>query len=216
MNDTPQKTRRPILLGLGAVGAALGIASVIWLSNATTGSAASCPAQPERAAAIDDVAGGELAAILATGQGRGYADLAFQDREGNPVTMEDFAGKRLLVNFWATWCVPCREEMPALDALADRYNSEAFEVVTISLDMGDDGPEKAQDFLTEFGLDNLPLYADPSYRAFERLRNEAVTVGLPATLLLDELGCEIAVLQGPAEWDTPDGHRIVEALIEMG
>jgi thiol-disulfide isomerase/thioredoxin len=156
-----------------------------------------------------------VAALLPSTLWRDFADLAFIDGDGNDRTLADFAGKKLLVNFWATWCAPCREEMPDLDALQTRYGGDDFEVVAISLDMGSDGPVAAQEFLDEIGATNLALYADPSYKVFERLRNEAVTLGLPATLLLDEQACEIAILQGPAHWDTEDGYRVIEALLTI-
>lgn len=215
MNENEKKPRRKGLLSIGLLGAAVGIAVGVWVSNAGNGTAASCTVAPEVHAAIDAAAQGELAALLASASGRGFADLAFEDADGNPMTLADRAGKKLLVNFWATWCAPCREEMPDLDALEARYGGEDFEVVAISLDMGSDGPTAAKLFLEEIGASHLALYADPSYKVFERLRNEAVTVGLPATLLLDDEGCELAVLQGPAHWNTPDGYRVVETLLEI-
>ena len=156
---------------------------------------------------------GQLAALTGTGKGRGYADMGFNDAEGNGRTIADFAGKKLLVNFWASWCVPCREEMPALDAIATKYNSEDFMVLPVNLDIGEGGLDKARAFLAEGAFENLPLYADSSFQAFERLKREAVAIGLPATLLLDENGCELGVLQGPAEWNSPDGERVIETLI---
>jgi thiol-disulfide isomerase/thioredoxin len=111
--------------------------------------------------------------------------------------------------------VPCREEMPALDAIATEYNSEKFMVLPINLDIGEGGLEKAKTFLDEGQFQNLPLYADNTFAAFERLKREAVAIGLPATLLLDPEGCELAVLQGPAEWHSPDGKAVIEALIGL-
>jgi thiol-disulfide isomerase/thioredoxin len=154
-----------------------------------------------------------LAALNGTGKGRGYTDLTFNDAAGKPVTVADFKGKKLLINFWASWCVPCRAEMPALEAIATRYNSDVFMVLPINLDIGEGGLEKAKKFLAEGGWPNLPLYADSSFKAFERLKTQAVAVGLPATLLVDENGCELAVLQGPAEWDTTDGENVIAALL---
>ena len=170
-----------------------------------------CPAQPVRAQIVDSAALGDLAALNGTGTGRGYADLAFTDADGKPMTIADFAGKKLLVNFWTSWCVPCREEMPALEALARAYDPETFEVVPINLDVGDSGIEKARAFLADEKL-SLPLYPAP-LQAFQRLQQQAVTVGLPTTVLLDEKGCELGVLQGPAAWDSPDGHTVVDALL---
>jgi thiol-disulfide isomerase/thioredoxin len=158
---------------------------------------------------------GELAALNGTGEGRGYTDLAFKNADGKEMTLADFSGKALLVNFWASWCVPCREEMPALDAIATEYNSDKFQVVPINLDIGESGLGKAEEFLADGQFKNLPLYADNSFAAFERLKREAVAVGLPATLLLDPEGCELAVLQGPAEWHSKDGKAVIEALIGL-
>jgi thiol-disulfide isomerase/thioredoxin len=202
-----------LLVALAVLGVLVSIAVWLWLGNA--GAARECPVQPEDAAAIDAAATGELAALLATGEGRGYSTLSFTDAQGAPVSIADFKGKALLVNFWATWCVPCREEMPYLDALATKYNSDDFMVLPINLDVGADGIDKAEAFLAEGGLANLPLYADNTFAAFDRLRQEAVAIGLPATLVLDENGCELGVLQGPAHWDTPDGERIIETMIGL-
>ena len=216
MTDLPAprpgaSSRVRLLFALGGAVLAVAIAAWVWLGNA--GVASECPVQEEAAAAIDAAATGELAAFNGTGEGRGYASLAFKDAAGKAMTIADFKGQALLVNFWASWCVPCREEMPALDALATQYNSERFMVLPINLDIGAGGLEKAQAFLDANGFANLPLYADNTFAAFDRLKQQAVAVGLPATLVLDENGCELAVLQGPAEWHTPDGAAVVEALL---
>lgn len=219
MTDT--HARRPgassrvrLLVTLVVAGLAVAIAAWVWLGNA--GMAKECPVQAEAAAAIGDAAMGELAALNGTGEGRGYATMAFKDASGKAMTIADFKGKALLVNFWASWCVPCREEMPDLDALATKYNSDRFMVLPINLDIGENGLEKAQAFLEENQFANLPLYADNSFAAFERLKQQAVAVGLPATLVLDENGCELGVLQGPAEWNTPDGEAVIRTLLELG
>jgi thiol-disulfide isomerase/thioredoxin len=185
----------------------------LWLGNAA--GARECPVQTEAATAIGDAAVGELAALTGTGEGRGYSTLAFKNEAGKAMTIADFKGKALLVNFWASWCVPCREEMPALDALAAKYNGERFTVLPINLDVGESGLGKARDFLAGGAFTHLPLYADNSFAAFDRLKREAVAIGLPATLVLDANGCELAVLQGPAEWNTADGEAVVERLIEL-
>ena len=199
---------------LGLVGLAVAIAAWVWLGNASQ--ARECPVQDAAAQAIDDAATGELAALNGTGEGRGYATLAFKDASGKAMTIADFKGKALLVNFWASWCVPCREEMPALDALATKYNSDQFMVLPINLDIGENGLGKAQAFLDENQFSDLPLYADNTFAAFDRLKQQAVAVGLPATLVLDENGCELGVLQGPAHWDTPDGEAVIEKLLQLG
>ena len=195
--------------------AGLGVAIAAWFYLGNTAQAQSCPAQPIQAQVVDAAAVGQLAALNGTGTGRGYADMAFKDETGKAMTIADFKGKALLVNFWDSWCVPCREEMPALDALATEFNSDRFMVLPINLDIGEGGLDKAQEFLDEGQFQNLPLYADNTFAAFERLKREAVAVALPATLLLDPDGCELAVLQGPAEWHTEDGKDVVKALIGL-
>jgi thiol-disulfide isomerase/thioredoxin len=203
-------SRVRLLVTLGVAGLAVAIAAWVWLGNA--GQAKECPVQAEAAAAIDAAAVGELAGLNGTGEGRGYASLAFKDAQGADLSIADFKGKALLVNFWASWCVPCREEMPALDALASKYNSDSFMVLPINLDIGENGTAKARKFLDDNQFATLPLYADNSFAAFDRLKQQAVAIGLPATLILDGNGCELAVLQGPAEWNTPDGEAVVQAL----
>lgn len=215
--NAPQPEKSPLprlVLTLGVAIVGVGISAWVFLSNAEP-QAGECPAQTAAAETLDAAAVGELAALNGTGEGRGYRSLTFKDVDGTDTSIAAFSGKRLLVNFWASWCVPCREEMPALDAIAGKYNSDSFMVLPINLDMGEDGLEKARAFMEEGGFQNLPLYADNTFAAFERLKTEAVAVGLPVSLLLDESGCELAVLPGPAPWDHPDGEAVVEALIAL-
>lgn len=207
---TPKlKPRRVAVIALGC--AAVALVATLVVGNFMPAQASQCTAQPLKAQVVDSAAIGDLAALNGTGTGRGYADLGFSDAAGNARTIADFAGKKLLVNFWASWCVPCRAEMPALQALATAYNSDTFEVLPINLDVGDSGIEKAKKFLADEKLD-LPLYPAP-LQAFQRLQQQAVSIGLPTTILLDEKGCELGVLQGPAEWDSPDGKAVIDALL---
>ncbi|MEO6013455.1 MAG: TlpA disulfide reductase family protein [Devosia sp.] len=192
--------------------AALAIAITFWVSNAGLLAAAECAPQAVAAQKIDAAATGHLAALNGTGTGRGYSAMSFTDAAGKPVTLKQFAGKVLLVNFWASWCIPCRAEMPALDALAAAENDENFLVLPINLDLGAGGLDKAKAFLAQGGWANLPLYADSSFEAFKHLQTTAVAIGLPSTLLIDKKGCEIGVLQGPAEWDSAEGRAVIEAL----
>jgi thiol-disulfide isomerase/thioredoxin len=201
-----------VLAALGV--AALAIAASLWWSNAALVSPAQalpCNPQPAAAKALDTAAIGELAALNGTGTGRGYADLRFLDATGTPHTLKDFAGKTLLVNFWASWCVPCRAEMPALDKLAAEENGPDFAV--LSLNSSEPDPQKGRAFFDAGGWPHLTYAAEQSFNdAFGRLQTSAVAVGLPTSLLLDKKGCEIAVLQGPAAWDTPDGKHVIDAL----
>jgi thiol-disulfide isomerase/thioredoxin len=203
--------RRVLVIAL--VSAAIALAITLWVGNNST-QAASCPANTVEAAKLDAAALGELAAVNGTGQGRSYADMALKDAAGTPLTVKSFEGKRLLVNFWASWCIPCREEMPALNALAEKYNSETFMVLPVNT--GETDPAKGAAFLAEGNWPNLPLYAEAnSFEIINRLKTSAVSAGLPASVLVDEKGCELAVLQGPAEWDSPDGHGLIEVFLGL-
>jgi hypothetical protein len=102
--------------------------------------------------------------------------------------------------------------MPALAALAKKYDGPDFMVLPINLDIGDGGIDKAKAFLASDNITGLPLYADPSLKTLDRLKDNAVALGLPASLLLDRKACEVAVLQGPAKWDSPDGENVIKAL----
>lgn len=136
-------------------------------------------------------------------------EAGFVDLYGNAVDIGDFAGKVVLVNFWATWCPPCRAEMPSIDALAGSLSGADFEVVAISTDRA--GAEKAQGFFDEIGIEHLKLYHDRS-RDMARL---AGVLGLPVTLILDRQGREIARMHGDADWNGPDARALIQRIIEM-
>ena len=135
-------------------------------------------------------------------------DLKFQADGGAEKTFADWRGKVVLVNLWATWCAPCRKEMPDLDQLQKALGGDDFEVVAVSLDRGSgDGPKK---FLAEIGVSSLAFYHDPSTRLGHKLQ----AIGMPATLLLDREGREIGRLIGPADWDGEDAIRLIRTVIE--
>jgi thiol-disulfide isomerase/thioredoxin len=175
--------------------------------------AGSCPATDDRVAALTPYATGDVAAMAPTENAVSVAGLSFGDPEGAPLTIADFSGKTLLVNLWATWCAPCREEMPALDALQREAGGEDFEVVTVNIDTG--GDEKPRAFLDEIGVDSLALYRDASMGVFNDLKRQGIAFGLPVTLLVDEEGCLMAAMNGPAEWSGEDALRLVEAARAM-
>jgi thiol-disulfide isomerase/thioredoxin len=190
--------------------AAVAIATGLYGCNAAVLQASDCAPQPDAAKKIDAAAVGQLAALNGTGTGRGYADLAFTDATGKPMTLKDFAGKALLVNFWASWCIPCRAEMPALDDLAAAQNDNGFVVLTINTAEAQQG--KAEEFFKSGNWPHLPLLIDDKFAVLDRLKTAAVSLGLPTSLLLDKRGCELGVIQGPAEWDSADGTRLIETL----
>ncbi len=133
--------------------------------------------------------------------------LKFQDAAGKDRTLGDWRGKVVLLNLWATWCLPCRKEMPGLERLQQEMGSDRFEVVAVSVDRT--GVPGARKFLDEAKLAKLALYADGTARMAATLR----AAGLPATLLIDSQGREIGRLLGPAEWDSEDAKRLIRATL---
>lgn len=121
-----------------------------------------------------------------------------EDGAGKARTLADFRGKAVLLNLWATWCVPCREEMPTLDRLQAELGGPDFEVVPLSIDRA--GPEVVRKFFSEIGIQNLALHIDASSKALFALG----VVGLPTTILINRQGEELGRLVGPAEWDAPE------------
>lgn len=124
--------------------------------------------------------------------------ISFADAAGQPKTLAGYSGKVVLLNIWATWCAPCRKEMPALDRLQEKLGGPDFEVVALSMDRK--GPDAVKKFYAETGVRHLALNIDTSTRAMFALG----AVGLPMTLLIGRDGKEIGRLIGPAEWDAPD------------
>jgi thiol-disulfide isomerase/thioredoxin len=135
-------------------------------------------------------------------------DLAFQDKDQKPVKLSDFRGRLVLLNLWATWCVPCREEMPTLDRLEGALGSDRFEVVALSVDLN--GHDLAKAFLAEVKADHIALYNDPTSRANFLMKG----YGLPTTVLIGPDGRELGRLVGPAAWDSPEAKALVEAALK--
>jgi len=151
---------------------------------------------------------GQVAAFVFRQSPEALPEVAFQDATGKERSLSDWRGKVVLLNLWATWCLPCRKEMPSLDRLQKEMGSDKFEVVAVSVDRK--GLEASKKFLDETGVERLALYADASARMSSTLR----AIGLPATLLLDAQGREIGRLLGPAEWDSEDAKRLIRSQLQ--
>lgn len=178
----------------------------LFAGNAAAGA---CRDAPARAATLDPLAKGEVAAFLPADGGVDLTGLAFFDGDGAPISLADFRGRTVLVNLWATWCVPCRTEMPALDRLQRAAGDAGFEVVAVNIDQGDRGRPDA--FLEEEAIDSLRRFYDPATATFRSLRAEGLAFGLPTTLLLDREGCLLGALHGPAEWDSADARMLIQS-----
>ncbi|HZP18796.1 MAG TPA: TlpA disulfide reductase family protein [Bauldia sp.] len=213
MNDTRPKTRRTwLLLGLAAVaGAIAGLAGVYFMESGTgNGNAlADCAPAVATASRLAPLAHGDAAAFqVATGPEK-LADLAFNGPDGKPLTVSAFAGKTVLLNVWATWCVPCRLEMPALDRLEAAEGKASFQVVAVNIDQN--GVDRARAFLAEIGIKDLAFYSDASMGLFTQLRGRGLVLGLPTTFLIDGRGCKVGAVAGPMQWDSRDARALIEA-----
>src|SRR6056297_2683136 len=134
----------------------------------------------------------------------------FTTFDGAPLSLDQYKGKWVLLNFWATWRAPCRKEMPMLSELQTEFGGENFDVVTIAT--GRNPPPAMKSFFDEIGVDNLPLHRDPK----SALARQMGVFGLPITVILDPQGNEIARLQGDAHWDSESAMAIIAALIDGG
>jgi thiol-disulfide isomerase/thioredoxin len=166
--------------------------------------AASLPTGPGK----NPLSVGEMAAFVFKPQPEPMPKVAFVDADGKERTLDDWKGKVVLLNLWATWCAPCRKEMPGLDRLQGELGSDKFEVVAVSVDRT--GIPGAKKFLDQIKVGKLAVLADPTARMGTTLR----AIGMPATLLIDAEGREIGRLVGPAEWDTPEAKALIQAALK--
>jgi thiol-disulfide isomerase/thioredoxin len=211
----PAATRRiPIAIGAVLIGAAIGFAGVYGFGSLKRGSGgdAACAGAVDLARKIGPLAHGEVAALTMAASPLRLPDLAFEDAEGKPRKLSDWRGKTVLVNLWATWCVPCRKEMPALDSLQTKLGGRDFEVVAINIDTRD--PEKPKNFLKEANLTKLAYFTDTKAKVFQDLKGIGKALGMPTSILVDGQGCEIANLAGPAEWASDDAIKLIKAAVQ--
>jgi thiol-disulfide isomerase/thioredoxin len=206
------------LIGFGAVYVTMGdadnlkgeavVSAPVTASQpvAETKPAASLPAGPGK----NPLSVGQMAGFVFKNAPEELPHAPFVDADGRELTLADYKGKVVLLNLWATWCAPCRKEMPGLDRLQASLGSDKFEVVAVSVDRtGVDGAKK---FLEQINVRRLALLADPTARMATTLR----AIGLPSTLLIDAQGREIGRLVGPAEWDTPEAKALIRATLKQG
>lgn len=150
---------------------------------------------------------GPMTAFLVKADRPAVPDLAFKDSSGAEIKLSKWQGRVVLLNLWATWCAPCRKEMPTLNDVQKQLGSKDFEVVALSVDRK--GLEASSAFLKETGADSLGLYVDATTQSLEDLQ----AFGLPVTLLIDRKGREIGRLLGPAEWNSAEAIALMKAAI---
>jgi thiol-disulfide isomerase/thioredoxin len=219
----PDETRRPasylqkigrlrLVSAVAALAILIVLAGVYGIAHRRSNPAdAACQAAVNTAKRIAPLVRGEVAAFTPARAALRVPDLAFKDAKGRDVALADWRGRTVLLNLWATWCVPCRHEMPALDALQALLGGADFQVVAVNVDTRD--PQKPLAFLKEVGITHLAYFSDPSARVFEELKTAGKAFGMPTTIIIDRSGCEIGNMAGPAEWASDDGVRLVGAAI---
>lgn len=160
--------------------------------------------------ALDLPRAGDMRKLVVHQVPRPGSDVAFTDAQGTPVTLADFAGKVVVLNFWATWCPPCRAEMPTLDALQRDMGGD--DLVVLAVATGRNMLPAIEKFHADAGIENLPVYLDPKGQVGPFARSFGVA-GLPVTVVLDREGHEVARLTGEADWNSPDAQAVLAALI---
>jgi len=207
-------TRRiPLVIGAVVIGGLVGYGAMAGLGlKGGAGGDPACRAAVTTAKKIAPLAQGEVAALTMATAPLKLPDLAFEDADGKPVKLSDWRGKTVLVNLWATWCVPCRREMPALDSLQEKLKGPNFEVVAINIDTRD--PEKPRKFLQDAKLTRLGYFNDQKAKVFQDLKGIGRALGMPTSVLVDSQGCEIGTIAGPAEWNSDDAVKLIEAAVK--
>jgi thiol-disulfide isomerase/thioredoxin len=220
-NDMPDRPttrttvmhRIPITVAAVLIGGIAGYVGIYGVSGLTgAGGDPACRAAVATAKRIAPLAHGEVAALTMASKPLKLPDLAFEDGDGKPRKLSDWQGKTVLVNLWATWCVPCRKEMPALERLQTELKGPNFEVVAINVDTRD--PEKPRAFLKDAGLTTLGFFNDQKAKVFQDLKSIGRALGMPTSVLVDGKGCEIATIAGPAEWDSDDAVKLIRAAVQ--
>ena len=193
----------------------LGIAGLAFVLYGRAGgsgnqAAGECRDLGEKSASLAPLAKGDIAGLRFVKTPRPVPEITFEGPNG-PMTLAHFKGRAVLFNLWATWCVPCRTEMPSLDRLQSSLGGENFSVVALNMDTRN--VEKVPGWLKDNGISALTLYTDQQGKAFQALRKEGLVTGLPTTLLVDDKGCLLAEMSGPADWAGADAVGLVKAMV---
>ena len=137
-------------------------------------------------------------------------DFGWRSPQGSDVTLKDYAGKTVVMNFWATWCAPCITELPSLMRLQEKLSGMPIVVVAMNIDRGADGADKARAMLKRLKLEELAFHHDSQSQAYRALSIEV----MPTTIVFDAQGREAGRLRGPAEWDAPEARKLLQSLSE--
>jgi thiol-disulfide isomerase/thioredoxin len=207
---TTNSARRTVILALALAGAGLVAAGGFYATRGASGNP-SCAASRPIADRLRPLAIGEVAAMGILDEPAPAPNLVFFADGGAPKRLADFKGKAVLVNLWATWCIPCRQEMPALDKLEGDLGSAKFQVVPINIDQRN--PDKPRAFLEEVGIKHLAYFYDQSVNVFQELKKTTKVEGLPVSVLVGADGCALGVINGPADWGSKDAAALIKAAL---
>jgi thiol-disulfide isomerase/thioredoxin len=205
--ENPGKDRakgRLAVVAAGSVaGVAIGLAAVYGITMFLGNRAGDAQCTPAVATAgrVAPLARGEVAGVVVASR-----PLRLPEHH-----LAEWRGRTVLLNLWATWCIPCRKEMPALDELQAKLGGPPFEVVAINIDTRDANKPRA--WLKEVGITRLGYYTDASAKVFQDLKLVGRAIGMPTTILVDPVGCEIGTIAGPAEWASEDALNLVRAAL---
>ena len=215
------KTKPGLLIAVALIAGAVGVYVMIGrsgntdtgitVSNADQGQ--SCQMSVARGKSLYDVASGAVAAYRPVDEPLDLGYISFVDKDGKPRSLKEWRGQTVLFNLWATWCPPCREEMPWFEELQVKKGGDNFQVLPVSIDLGD--ASKPKQFYSDTGLKALPFMHDNTMESFQSLKKKAVALGMPTTLLVDTNGCAMGVLNGPAHWSSPDAERLIDAALAL-
>jgi thiol-disulfide isomerase/thioredoxin len=219
-SDQPSPQPRPVVpqrlvMAVTAVlvGGLIGLAGVYGIGGLSRNAGdPSCRAATDLAKKLTPLIHGEVAAINPATSGLRIPDLTFQDASGATRKLSEWRGKVVLLNLWATWCVPCRREMPALDALQAKLGGAQFDVVAVNIDTRD--LDKPKSWLKTAGVTTLNYFSDEKARVFQELKAIGRAIGMPTSVLIDANGCEIGTMAGPAEWASDDGVALIKAAVK--
>ena len=184
-------------LGAIAVGALL-------MSGGAPGAGADAPARDYAPLAAN--LEGDMKKLNFHAEPKAVSTGTFVTEGGGEATLAEYEGKYVLLNFWATWCAPCRKEMPMLSELQTEFGGDDFEVVTLAT--GRNAVPAIEEFFTEIGVENLPMHRDPN----QRVARDMGVLGLPITVLIDPEGREVARLQGDAHWSSDSAKALIAGL----
>lgn len=205
------KRRRLTVIAAAAI-AVLGLAAVYGIVGLPrNGGDAACAPALKTAQRIAPLARGEVAAVNVADTAERVPALTFKDAAGADKTLADWRGRTVLLNLWATWCVPCRKEMPALAALQKTLGGPDFEVVAVNIDTRD--TDRPKTWLAEAGITGLAYYSDSSARVFQELKAVGKAMGMPTSLIVDGAGCEVGSIAGPADWASGDALALVKGAM---